>query len=365
MGPLAGYRIIEVVGIGPGPFAGMMFADMGADVIAVDRKGSDASILKTDINRRGKRSISLDLKSDDGRATFLDLCKTADALFEGFRPGVMEKLSLGPDDVASVNPKLVYGRLTGWGQTGPLSQTAGHDINYIALSGALHAMGPKDGPPTAPLNLVGDYGGGGMMMAFGLVCALLEAQKSGKGQTVDVSMVEGASALMSIFHSLKASGMWAPARGVNLLDGGAHFYGTFETADGKYVSLGAIEPQFMQAFINKTGLDASWMNKHMNPAEWPKLRIELKTMFKTKTSKEWEALLDGSDACFAPILPFWEADKHPHNKARESFIEVDGLTQPAPTPRFSRTTPKVKSGPAKHGADTKDILAELSENTSD
>ena len=358
MGPLAGYRIIEVVGIGPGPFAGMMFADMGAEVIAVDRPGGTPAI-SVDINRRGKRSMELDLKSEEGKATFLKLCETADALIEGYRPGVMEKLGLGPDEVAAANPKLVYGRITGWGQTGPLAQTAGHDINYIALSGALHAMGPADGPPTAPLNLVGDYGGGGMMLAFGLVCALLEAQKSGKGQVVDVSMVEGSSALMSIFHSLMASGRWAPMRGVNLLDGGAHFYGTFETADGEYVSFGAIEPQFMQVFIDKTGLDESWMQKHMNPGEWGTLKVELTNLFKSKSSAEWQELLDGTDACFAPILPFWEAHQHPHNQARESFIDIDGVTQPAPTPKFSRTEPKVRSGPVKSGADTEDILGEL------
>ncbi|MBO6506483.1 MAG: CoA transferase [Kordiimonadaceae bacterium] len=358
MGPLSGFRIIEVVGIGPGPFAGMMFADMGAEVIAVDRPGGGMAITK-DINRRGKRSIEIDLKSDDGKTTFLELCKTADALFEGYRPGVMEKLGLGPDEVAAANPKLVYGRMTGWGQTGPLAHTAGHDINYIALSGALHAMGPKETPPSAPLNLVGDYGGGGMMLAFGLVCALLEAQKSGKGQVVDVSMVEGSSALMSIFHSLMASGRWAPMRGVNLLDGGAHFYGTFETKDGEYVSFGAIEPQFMQIFIDKAGLDASWMQKHLNPGEWASLKGELTELFKSKTSADWQELLDGTDACFAPILPFWEAHNHPHNQARGSFIEVDGLMQPAPTPKFSRTEPEVRHGPVKSGSDTDDILAEL------
>lgn len=360
MGPLSGYRILEVVGIGPGPFAGMMLADMGAEVIAVDRPGEGSvGTLKVDLNRRGKRSIELDLKSEEGRDTFLKLCATADALLEGFRPGVMEKLNLGPNDIVAVNPKLVYGRLTGWGQTGPLAHTAGHDINYIALSGALHAMGPAGQPPAAPLNLVGDYGGGGMMMAFGLVCALLEAQRSGKGQTVDVSMVEGASTLMSIFHSLLASGRWAPMRGVNLLDGGAHFYGTFETEDGEYVALGAIEPQFMQVFIEKTGLDASWAQKHMNPAHWAELKQELTALFKRKAAEEWETLLGGSDACFSRILPFWEAHKHPHNRARKSFIDIDGVTQPAPTPRFSRTVPEVSHGPASKGADTHTILKEI------
>lgn len=360
MGPLAGVRIIELVGIGPGPFAGMMLADMGAEVIMVDRAGpASPTDFKVDINRRGKRSIALDLKTQEGKEVFFKLCETADALFEGFRPGVMEKLGLGPDEVASRNEKLVYGRMTGWGQTGPLAKTAGHDINYIALSGALHAMGPADGPPLAPLNLVGDYGGGGMMLAFGLVCAILEARTSGKGQVVDTSMVEGSSALMSIFHSLMASHRWAPARGINLLDGGAHFYGTFETADGHYVSFGAIEPQFMQVFIDRAGLDESWMQKHMNPGEWKNLKIELAEVFKSKTRAEWQTLLDGTDACFAAILPFWEAHKHPHNVARESFVEIDGTVQPAPTPKFSRTSPNTPHSPPSKGADTDTILQEL------
>jgi len=360
MGPLKGVRIIEVVGIGPGPFAGMMLADMGAEVIAVDRPGAPGPTdLKVDINRRGKRSITIDLKSDDGKEVFLKLCETADALFEGYRPGVMEKLGLGPDDVAARNPKLVYGRMTGWGQTGPLAHTAGHDINYISLSGALHAIGPKDGPPAIPLNLIGDYGGGGMMLAYGLVCGILESKTSGEGQTIDVSMVEGSSALMSIFHSLMKNFRWAPARGINLLDGGAHFYGTFETKDSKYISFGAIEPQFMQAFIKRTGLDESWMQNHMQPAEWPRLKEELSVLFKSKTCDEWCALLDGTDACFAPVLPFWEAHTHPHNQARESFVEIDGTLQPAPTPKFSRTEPKISHGPAEKGADTEAILKEL------
>ncbi|UTW55073.1 CaiB/BaiF CoA-transferase family protein [Kordiimonas sp. SCSIO 12610] len=366
MGPLKGVKIIEVVGIGPGPFAGMMLADMGADVIAVDRPGNiGPTELKVDINRRGKKSIQLDLKSETGQKIFLDLCKNADALFEGYRPGVMERLNLGPDDISAVNQRLVYGRMTGWGQTGPLANTAGHDINYISLSGALHSIGPKDSPPEAPLNLVGDYGGGGMMLAFGLVCAILEAKNSGKGQVVDVSMVEGSSALMSIFYSLMASGQWAPMRGVNLLDGGAHFYGTFETADNKFVSLGAIEPQFMQIFIEKAGLDARWMQNHFNPAEWPKLKQELTEIFKSKTQQEWQDLLDGTDACFAPVLPFWEAHKHPHNLARNSFIEIDGVTQPAPAPKFSDTAPKTPSAPVKRGHDTNNIMQTLGYSNSD
>ena len=360
MGPLEGIRIIEVAGIGPGPFAGMMLADMGAEVIVVDRPGGPGPTdMQHDINRRGKRSIQLDLKSAESREIFFKLCKTADALFEGFRPGVMEKLGIGPEDVAVHNPKLVYGRMTGWGQTGPLAHTAGHDINYISLSGALHAVGPKGGPPAVPLNLIGDYGGGGMMLAYGLVCGILESKSSGKGQAIDVSMVEGSSALMSIFHTLMKNFRWAPERGINLLDGGAHFYGTFETSDDKYMSFGAIEPQFMQVFVEKTGLDKDWLDNHMQPAEWPRLREELTALFKTKTSTEWTALFEGTDACVAPILPFWEAHTHQHNIARESFVEIDGTLQPAPTPRFSRTGPEVKHGPAVRGADTEIILEEL------
>lgn len=360
MGPLSGVRVIELVGIGPGPFAGMMMADMGAEVIAVDRKGAASPVeLPVDINRRGKRSIALDLKSAEDKEVFFKLCETADAVFEGFRPGVMEKLGLGPDDVLKRNPKIVYGRMTGWGQTGPLAHAAGHDINYISLSGALHGIGPADGPPTVPLNLIGDYGGGAMMLAFGMVCGILEAKNSGKGQAIDVSMVEGSSLMMTLMHSLMASQRWAPMRGVNLLDGGAHFYDTFETKDGKFVSFGAMEPQFMQEFIEKTGLDESWMQNHLNFGKWAELKDELRILFKTKTQEEWCSLLEGSDACFAPILPFWEAHKHPHNQARNSFTEIDGLMQPAPAPKFSRTEPEVSHGPVEKGADTDAILKEL------
>lgn len=360
MGPLEGIRIIEVAGIGPGPFAGMMLADMGAEVIIVDRPGPQSfTDLPVDINRRGKHSVTLDLKSTEDKETFLKLCETADGLFEGFRPGTMEKLGLGPEDVAARNTKLVYGRMTGWGQTGPLAKSAGHDINYIALSGALHSMGPAGGAPTVPLNLVGDYGGGGMMLAFGMVCALLETKTSGKGQTIDVSMIEGSSALMSIFHSLNASGLWAGERGTNMLDGGAHFYGTYETSDDNYISLGAIELQFMQIFVEKAGLDPIWLSDHMNPKKWPILKEKLKLLFKSKTTPEWQTLLDGTDACFAPILPFTEAHDNPHNKARKSFIDIDGVQQPAPTPKFSRTKPHVRHAPRKKGADTEDILSAL------
>jgi len=363
MGPLQGMRIIELVGIGPGPFAGMMLADMGAEVIAVDRmQAGNAPSLKVDICRRGKQSIKLDLKSERGRELFLSLCESADAVFEGFRPGTVEKLGIGPDDCLARNPSLVYGRMTGWGQTGPLAKTAGHDINYISLSGALHGIGRKDEPPVPPLNLIGDYGGGGMMLAFGLVCALLEVKSSGKGQEIDVSMLEGSSALMAMFHSMKAVGMWSEQRNTNLLDGGAHFYDVYETADNKYVSFGAIEKPFMKVFVEKVGLAECWLERHMNPKYWDALKSELKDLFKTRTQAQWCKLLEGTDACFSPVLPFWQAHEHPHNQARKSFIEVDGLIQPAPTPKFSRTIPEVKRGPATEGADTALLLQELGLN---
>jgi alpha-methylacyl-CoA racemase len=357
MGPLKGIRIIELVGIGPGPFAGMMLADMGAEVIAVDRTGpAGFSDFQYDINRRGKKSIQIDLKSTKGKETLLKLCEGADALFEGFRPGVMEKLGLGPDDIRAQNERLVYGRMTGWGQTGPLSQAAGHDINYIALSGALHSIGPADRTPTPPLNLIGDYGGGGMFLAFGLVCAILEAKNSGKGQVVDTSMVEGSSLLMSLFHTMNANGIWNRERGSNFLDGGAHFYDTYETSDGKYISLGAIEPQFMMAFIKLMGLAANLMQRHMDGAAWSEVKQELSDIFKTKSQAEWCEVLEGSDACFAPVLPFWEAHNHPHNIARKSFIDIAGVSQPAPAPKFSRTESKEPTPPAKRGGDTDAIL---------
>ncbi len=360
MGALTGIRIIELVGLGPGPFAGMLLADMGAEVIAVDRLDTpDVPALPVDVNRRGKKSVILDLKSEPGREIFLKLCETADALFEGYRPGVMEKLGLGPEICHARNPRLVYARMTGWGQDGPLAGCAGHDITYIALSGALHAMGPGDRPPTVPLNLIGDYGGGGMMLAFGLVCALLEARNSGKGQVLDVSMVEGSSLLMSVFHALMASKMWTPARGSNLLDGGAPFYDCYETRDGKYIALGAIERPFMKVLIEKAGLPEDWLDDHMVPTRWTKRKEELTRLFKTRDQKDWCEMLEGSDACFAPVLPFWEAPEHPHNKSRGSFINIDGLLQPAPTPKFSRTPGSVRWGPVTPGQHSSEILTEL------
>lgn len=360
MGPLKGFRIIEMAGIGPGPFAGMMFADMGAEVISVERPGVQVTDdIRTDINRRGKKSINLNMKTPEGQQALLKLCETADAIFEGYRPGVMEKLGLAPEDVWQRNPKLVYGRLTGWGQSGPLAHTAGHDINYIALTGALHAMGPADKNPTAPLNLVGDYAGGAMMLVTGMLAAMLETQKSGKGQVIDAGMVDGASLIMSLMHSLKAGGLWSESRGRNFLDGGAHFYDTYETADGKYISFGAIEPHFMMVFMEKTGFPAEHLQDHMNPKKWPALKEELKTLFKQKTQAEWCDILEGTDACFAPVVPFWEAHEHPHNIARENFIDVDGMRQPAPAPKFSRSTSEVPQGAHEKGSDTHEVLESI------
>lgn len=363
MGVLEGIKIIELVGLGPGPFAGMMLADMGAEVIVIDRmeKGS-APAFPIDLNRRGKKSIILDLKSEQGRDIFLDICADADALLEGYRPGVMEKMGLGPDICLERNPKLVYGRMTGWGQTGPLAQSAGHDLNYIALSGALHSMGMKNQSPFVPLNLIGDYGGGAMMLAFGILCALLECKKSGKGQAVDVSMVEGSSLLMTLFHSLKASDMWVFDRQANFLDGGAHFYDCYECLDGKYISIGAIELPFMKILIEKAGLPKSWIDGHMDPTKWPDRKKIMVALFKEKSQSDWCDLLEGTDACFAPVLPFWEAHLHPHNDHRKSFIEKEGIMQPAPAPRFSRTKGNIKWGPVKAGHHSQEILANLGLN---
>ncbi len=338
-GPLAGLKVIEMVGLGPGPFAGMLLADMGAEVVAVDRPGGVSITLSHDINRRGKRVVEVDLKTRAGKAAVLDLVSTADVLIEGNRPGVMERLGLGPEDCWKANPRLVYGRMTGWGQEGPLAHAAGHDLNYIALAGALHPMGDPDTPPPVPLNLVGDYGGGAMFLAFGVMAAVYEAQQSGKGQVVDAAMVDGASLMMSFFHSLRASGWWAEARGDNFLDGGAHFYGCYACSDGKFVSVGAIELPFMTVLVEKANLPREWLDLHMDRGEWPRLKAELAALFATRPQAEWCDLLEGSDACFAPILPFWEAADHPHAKARGAFITRDGVVEPAPAPRFSRTKP--------------------------
>ncbi len=344
MGPLKGIRIIEIAGIGPGPFCAMMLADMGADIIRVDRKGA-SGMGKFDVLCRGRRSVAVDLKNPAAKELVLKLVEKADGLQEGFRPGVMEKLGLGPDTCLKRNPKLVYGRMTGWGQEGPINQAAGHDINYISLSGALHAIGNHGKKPVPPLNLVGDFGGGGMLLAFGMVCGILEAQKSGKGQVIDAAMVDGSAALMGMMYGMKAAGIWTEQRGSNMLDTGAHFYDTYETADGKHISIGSIEPQFYALLLTLAKIDdPDFQNQH-DRASWPKLKEKIAAVFKTKTRDQWCEIMLGSDVCFAPVLSMEEAMKHPHNVARKSFVEIDGVPQPGPAPRFSRTIPEIQ-GPA-------------------
>jgi alpha-methylacyl-CoA racemase len=355
MGPLQGVKVVEFAGIGPGPFCAMLLSDMGAEVVRIDRKGSRGGS-KFDITARGRRSIALDLKKPEAVETCLKLIGKADALLEGFRPGVMERLGLGPDIALKRNPKLVYGRMTGWGQTGPLSQAAGHDINYIALSGALHAIGRKGEKPVPPLNLVGDFGGGALYLAFGMACGLWEAQRSGKGQVVDTAMTDGAASLMSMFYGFKASGMWSDEKGTNLLDGGAHFYDTYETSDGKWVSIGSIEPQFYTLLLEKAGINDPEFEHQMDREKWPALKEKIARVIKTKTRLQWDALMENTDVCYAPVLSLAEAPQHPHNVARETFVHIDGVAQPAPAPRFSRTKPVVQGPPAVAGAHTDAIL---------
>ncbi len=336
-GPLAGLRIIELAGIGPGPFCGMMLADQGADVVQVHRPGRPPD--SRDPLARSRQLVEADLKSEDGVAQVRRLVAGADGLIEGFRPGVAERLGLGPDVLLKDNPRLVYGRMTGWGQDGPLAQAAGHDINYIALAGALHAFGRAGEKPTPPINLVGDFGGGGMLLAFGMVCALLEAQRSGKGQTIDCAMVDGAAALMSMIWGFRAMGRWADERGVNLLDTGAHFYDTYETSDGRHIALGAIEPQFYAEFRRLAGLEGDErFNAQLDPSTWPQQKELLTEVFRSRTLAQWCELMEGTDVCFAPVLSMAEAPTHPHNEARNVFVEVDGVVQPSPAPRYSRTT---------------------------
>ena len=357
MGPLTGLKVIELQGIGPGPFCGMMLADMGAEIIRIDRSASVGRSAGSDVLARGRKSIAVDLKHPDGVETVLKLIESADVLVEGFRPGVMERLGLGPDVCLTRNPRLVYGRMTGWGQFGTIAHAAGHDINYISLTGALHAIGPKGGKPTPPLNLVGDFGGGGMLLAFGIVAALYERASSGKGQVVDAAMTDGSALLMNGLYPGMQSGGWKAERGSNMLDGGAHFYGTYETRDGKYVSIGSIEPQFYALLLEKLGLsnDAS-MPKQMSRADWPKLEEKFTVIFLTKTRDEWDAVMLGSDICYAPILNFADAVQHPHNVARNTFVDVNGLQQAAPAPQFSRTPPRMPAAAAAPGEHTEAVL---------
>jgi alpha-methylacyl-CoA racemase len=359
MGPLAGVRVLELEAIGPAPFAGMMLADMGADVLLVDRPAAgDLGVTRErwyDVMMRGKRSVTLDLKKEQGRHAALDLISRADALIEGMRPGVMERLGLGPEETLKTNPRLVYGRMTGWGQDGPLAPRAGHDINYISLAGVLHAFGRKGESPVPPLNLVGDFGGGGMLLAFGVACALLEAQRSGKGQVIDAAMVDGAALLAAMFHGLLEAKKWTEVRGDNILDTGAPWYDVYETKDGRHVSVGAIEARFFQELLERLGLAP--MAQHDRSA-WPSMRESFKRAFKTKSRDEWCAVFEGSDACFAPVLSFTEAREHDHNRSRHSYVDLAGVAQPAPAPRFSRTSGEVRREPPKRGQGGAQALAD-------
>jgi alpha-methylacyl-CoA racemase len=362
MGPLQGLRVIELAGIGPGPMCAMLLADQGADVVRIDRvepSGLGVPIDKRfEVTGRGRRSVALDLKAPAGRDAVLRLIDKADVLIEGFRPGVAERLGLGPADCHARNAGLVYGRMTGFGQSGPLAQAAGHDLNYIALTGALHAIGPGEGKPVPPLNLVGDYGGGSLYLAFGLMAALFERQTSGRGQVVDAAMVDGAGSLMSIFYGMRASGAWQDRRASNLLDGGAPFYDTYETADGRHVSIAALEPKFFAELVRRLGLDPRFVKVQRDRSQWPALRAAIAETVRAKTRDECCALLEGSDACFAPVLGIDEAPNHAHAAARGAFIDIDGVVQPAPAPRFDRTPADMPRAAPVVGAHTDQVLVE-------
>jgi alpha-methylacyl-CoA racemase len=361
-GPLVGVRVIEIAGIGPGPFAAMMLADMGADVVRIDRaekvSGGDPASPPIDLLGRGRRSVGVDLKHPEGAEVVLRLVEQADVLVEGFRPGVMERLGIGPDECLARNPRLVYGRMTGWGQDGPYADASGHDINYIALAGALDPIGRAGEGPVPPLNLIGDFGGGGMLMAYGVACALLERGRSGQGQVIDAAMVDGSAVLTTFIHSLRAIGMWQDERGTNLLDTGAHFYDVYETADHRYVSVGSIEPQFYAELLRLSGLENEELPGQMDRSQWPALKERVAAVFRTRTRDEWCALMEGTDVCFAPVLSMAEAPTHPHNRQRETFVEVAGIPQPAPAPRFGRTPGAIGRPPPHFGQHTDDILAE-------
>ncbi len=361
-GPLTGVKVLEIAGIGPGPFCGMLLADMGADVLRVDRlQGSDLGLPiepKYDIMSRGRRSIALDLKQADSVQTVLALAGKADALIEGFRPGVTERLGLGPDACLARNPRLVYGRITGWGQDGPLAQAAGHDINYIALTGALHAIGRKGEAPLPPLNLVGDFGGGGMVLAFGIACALFETRGSGKGQVIDAAMTEGAAGLMAMFYGRMAAGQWRDERGVNVLDSGSPWYNAYRTADGKYIAIGSIEARFYAELLERLGLDTQSLPGQFEFTRWPELRAAFADAFSKKTRDQWCREMEGTDVCFAPVLSIAEAPQHPHNKVRGAFVEIEGVTQPAPAPRFSRTPGAIARTAPRRGEGGAEALAD-------
>ena len=361
-GPLEGVRIIELAGLGPAPFAGMMLADAGADIIRIDRADRATYPPReephVDLMNRGRRSVAVDLKHPDGVALVLRLLEEADGLMEGFRPGVAERLGLGPDECLACNPKLVYGRMTGYGQGGPMAQAAGHDIDYIALSGALEAIGRQGERPLPPLNLVGDFGGGGMLLAFGMVAAILGARITGKGQVIDAAMVDGAASLMTMTYTLRAAGVWQDGRGTNLLDTGAHFYEVYETSDGRYMGVGAIEPQFYSELMRRLGLGDEDLSIQMDRTTWPEMKERFTNIFASKTRAEWEAVFAGSDACVAPVLSAAEAPDHPHNKARGTFTEVAGVVQPAPAPRFLSTPGSIRRPPPNPGQYADEALAD-------
>ena len=358
MGPLQGVKVVEVAGIGPGPFCAMLLADMGAEVVRVDRPPGGGGHRWPALLGRGRRSVVVDLKHERGAEVVLALVASADALIEGFRPGVAERLGIGPDACLARNPRLLYGRMTGWGQEGPWRHAAGHDIDYIALAGALHPIGRAGQAPVPPLNLLGDYGGGGLLLAFGIACGLVEARRSGRGQVIDAAVVDGAALLTTAVHELTALGMWSDRRGANLLDGGAPFYDVYETSDGRHVAVGALEPEFYAELLARLGLDAREFPQQMDRERWPELRERLAAVFRTRTRAQWCELFDGSDACVAPVLSPGEAPDHPHNRARGTFMQMGGSPQPSPAPRFSRTPVAPPAPPPAVGQHTDDVLAD-------
>ncbi|MBM3112557.1 CaiB/BaiF CoA transferase family protein [Pseudomonas arcuscaelestis] len=359
-GPLAGLKVVEMAGLGPAPFCAMMLADMGAEVIRIEKpvKAEAVDNSRVQVLNRGRRSLAIDMRAEGATETVLALIAKADILIEGFRPGVMERMGLGPEVYLARNPKLVYGRMTGWGQFGPLAHAAGHDINYIAIAGALHAIGRAGEKPVVPLNYVGDFGGGGMLLGFGVLCALTEARSSGKGQVVDAAMTDGTALLSAMMYGFKAAGAWNNERGDNLLDGGAHFYDTYRCADGKFIAIGAIEPQFYSLLLKLCNITDPAFHTQRDKSAWAPLKERMSALFMTQTRQQWCALLEGTDACFAPVLDWDEAAEHPHNIERETFIRVDGVLQPAPAPRFSRSVPPTPSAPRPSGADSEAILAD-------
>jgi alpha-methylacyl-CoA racemase len=356
-GPLAGLAVIEMSGIGPTPLAGQLFADMGASVTVIDRRsGQDVA---GEINRRGKRSIAIDLKQGDGAELVIGLAERADILIEGYRPGVMERVGLGPDACHARNPKLVYGRMTGWGQQGPLSQTAGHDINYLATTGALNAIGDADRPPPPPLNLAADYGGGAMLLVAGVLAALFEAARSGAGQVVDAAMVDGVPAMLGLLYSWRANGSWVDRRQSNLIDGGAPFYRCYEAKDGRFLSVGALEPEFFSQLLSLLGLDPKWNNDRNDRSKWPELQVLLETRFKSKSRDEWTGIFEGSDACVAPVLDWSEVAEYRNNRERNAYVPIGGIVQPAPAPRFSRTPAATPIPATSTGGERDEIMYEL------